>query len=265
MKKELGFELDKVKDELSELEKFEKLKVELDDKLLDQRKTMEKSVKEYDTKIQNEQKKYQHLIGDIENEEKVLVEEEKDSLALEEQEKKLYQKIVLLKDDIKEIENKIKGKDDMVKGYRKHIEDLKRVASTFKKDIMSQRKELIPLVDEAKAREKEIGKMQDVILKKLAAHNKDIKETKEVTDKFQQFFDQKLKIEELLTTINKDRDDLEKTLRAVIKKAQSFQIIGKEKNVGKNIIELEKLFGEVEKKKSFFEEELNKLKKLIGR
>ena len=122
----------------------------------------------------------------------------------------------------------------------------------------------MPLIDEAQSREKEIEKMQDTILKKLSSHKKEVKESKEVTEKFQKFFDQNLKISELLTKINKDRDDLEKSLQNVIKKAQAFQITGREKDVGKNLVELEKMFGEVEKKKSFFEQELGKLKSLIG-
>ncbi|MCK5025929.1 MAG: hypothetical protein KAS15_05015, partial [Nanoarchaeota archaeon] len=48
LKKELGMEIDKVRDELKELERYDKLKSELDQKMMEQKKGMEESLKEYD-------------------------------------------------------------------------------------------------------------------------------------------------------------------------------------------------------------------------
>jgi len=265
LKKELGFEIDKVKDELKELEKYDDLKSDLDVKLMDQRKSMEKSLQDYDSKIKDEQRKYTDLIKEIGKEERVLIEEEKDSIALEEQERKLYHQLEIMKDSINNIEDRIKGKDDVIRKYKDNITDLKDFSDKIKKDIESKRKELLPVVEEARSKGKEIEKMQDMILNKLSKQKKDLKESREVTEKFQRFFDQKLKIEELLTRINKDRDELENKLKDAIKKAQAFQITAKDKDVSNNIIELEKIFGDVEKKKSFFEEELRKLKSLLGK
>ena len=60
----------------------------------------------------------------------------------------------------------------------------------------------------------------------------------------------------LVDKVNKDRDDLEKSLIEMIKKAKSFQLSAKSGDVGKEMVDLEKRFNEVEKKKAQFEGEL---------
>lgn len=265
LKKELGMEIDKVRDELKELERYDKMKSELDQKMMEQKKGMEESLKEYDLKVNAEQKKYSEIIGNIDKEEKRLVEEEKDALALEDQEKQLFTKLDSIKDVIKDIESKIKGKEDKAKKFRGEIADLKEFADKIKKDVESKKKDLLPVVEESRRKAKDIEKMQDLIFEKISKQKRNLKDTREVTDRFNQFFTQNLKVEDLLTRINKDRDELEKKLKEVISKAQAFRLTAKDKDVGKHIIELEKMFGEVEKKKSLFEEELKKLKSLFGK
>ncbi len=264
LKKELGMEIDKVRDELKELERYDKLKSELDQKMMEQKKGMEESLKEYDLKVNIEQKKYAEIIGSIDKEERRLVEEEKDALALEDQEKQLFTKLDSIKDVIKDIESKIKGKEDKAKKFREEIADLKEFADKIRNDVESKKKDLLPVVEESRRKAKDIEKMQDLIFEKISKQKRNLKDTQEVTDRFNKFFDQNLKVESLLTKINKDRDELEKKLKEVINKAQAFRITAKDKDVGKHVIELEKMFGEVEKKTSFFEEELRKLKSLFG-
>lgn len=265
LKKELGMEIDKVRDELKELEKYDKLKSELDQKMTEQKKGMEKSLKEYDSKVNIEKKRYAEILGKIDKEERRLIEEEKDTLALEDQEKQLFTKLDSIKDIIRDIESKVKGKEDKTKKFRDEIANLKEFADKIRKEVESKKKDLLPVVEESRRKAKDIEKMQDLIFEKISKQKRNLKDTKEVTDKFNKFFDQNLKVESLLTRINKDRDELEKKLKEVINKAQAFRITAKDKDIGKHIIELEKMFREVEKKKSFFEEELRKLKSLLGR
>ncbi|MCK5024964.1 MAG: hypothetical protein KAS15_00120, partial [Nanoarchaeota archaeon] len=224
----------------------------------------EESLKEYDLKVNIEQKKYAEIIGSIDKEERRLVEEEKDALALEDQEKQLFTKLDSIKDVIKDIESKIKGKEDKAKKFREEIAGLKEFADKIRNDVESKKKDLLPVVEESRRKAKDIEKMQDLIFEKISKQKRNLKDTQEVTDRFNKFFDQNLKVESLLTKINKDRDELEKKLKEVINKAQAFRITAKDKDVGKHVIELEKMFGEVEKKTSFFEEELRKLKSLFG-
>lgn len=263
LKKELGLELDRVKDELKDLERYDKLKTEIDLKLNSQKSEMEEALKEYDLKIKEEQRKTEHLLGEIEKEESLLIDEEKDTLAIEDKERSIIAKMELVKKTVTDIEERIEGKKFNIKEHMEQINKLKDLAKEIKKGIDEKKKELLPMIEDAKAKEVQIEKMQEKILSKISKSKSDIKETKEITDKFKRFFDQNLQISELITKINKDRDELEQKLRDVLRKAQAFQITGREKDVSKNIIELERMFGEVDKKKSFFEQELNKLKNLI--
>ena len=65
LKKELGMEIDTVRDELKELATYDKLKSELNDKRMEQRKAMEASIKDYDLQVKTEEKKFGDLVGEI--------------------------------------------------------------------------------------------------------------------------------------------------------------------------------------------------------
>ena len=74
--------------------------------------------------------------------------------------------------------------------------------------------------------------------------------------KVEDFFRKKLAVVNLVDKVNKDRDDLEKSLIELIKKAKSFQLSASKGDVGKQMVELEKKFSEVDNKKAQFESEL---------
>jgi len=72
----------------------------------------------------------------------------------------------------------------------------------------------------------------------------------------EEFFNKKLAVMNLVDKANKDRDELEKSLIELIKKAKSFQLTAKSGDVGKQMIELEKKFNDVGRKKTEFDAEL---------
>jgi len=72
-------------------------------------------------------------------------------------------------------------------------------------------------------------------------------------------FEKKLGALDLIYRVNKDRDELEKDLMDLIKKAKSFQLTMKKGDISKDMVELEKKFSEVNKKKGVFEDELKRL------
>ena len=100
-------------------------------------------------------------------------------------------------------------------------------------------------------------------MQKIAQKQKSVADVKDITKKVREFFDKKLAVVNLVDRVNKDRDDLEKSLIELIKKAKSFQLTAKSGDVGKQMIDLEKKFSEVNKKKTQFESELKELGSFI--
>ncbi|MBI2124777.1 hypothetical protein HYT92_03220 [Candidatus Pacearchaeota archaeon] len=116
-----------------------------------------------------------------------------------------------------------------------------------------------PLLEKSRQQEQKVLELQEKIVQKISQKQKNISNVKEITKKVKDFFDKKLAVINLVDKVNKDRDELEKSLMELIKKAKSFQLSAKGADVGKQMIDLEKKFGEVDKKKSMFESELKEL------
>ena len=96
-------------------------------------------------------------------------------------------------------------------------------------------------------------------MKKITQKQKNVASVKEVVDKVKNFFEKKLAVVNLVDKVNNDRDELEKTLVELIKKAKSFQLSAKSKDVGKDMVDLEKKFEGVDKKRAQFESEMKEL------
>ena len=107
--------------------------------------------------------------------------------------------------------------------------------------------------------------MQREIIKRVLEKEKKLKSTTKVVDRFRDFFDKKIKTFMLIDQINKDRGELERSLMLLVRKAKSFQLSSKAENVEKQVTELEDKFKEIDKKKTFFEEELKNLGSLLRR
>ena len=82
---------------------------------------------------------------------------------------------------------------------------------------------------------------------------------KKASKKMKALFKKKLGVLNIIEKVNKDRNDLQKELIELIKKAKSFQLSSKSADVGDQIMDLEKKFKEVDDKKKFFEKELKQL------
>jgi len=74
-----------------------------------------------------------------------------------------------------------------------------------------------------------------------------------------EFFKKKLGVMSFIENVNKDTNDLQNELIALIKKAKSFQLSSKSADIGSQIAGFEKKFKEVDTKKNLFEKKLKKM------
>ena len=91
------------------------------------------------------------------------------------------------------------------------------------------------------------------------AKEKKLKGVKKASKGMKKLFKKKFGVLDVIEKVNKDRNDLQKDLIALIKKTKSFQLSSKSADVGKEMANIEKKFKEVDVKKKYFEKELKNL------
>src|SRR3989338_2459692 len=224
LKHELGFELDTVREDLKELERYQQLKEELQKQVEEQKNDAKLKIGELTQQVQKEQKKYQELSANIGREKEELSKEKAEAMA--------------------------------IKNSELHIEKLNMMIEDIRQRVEEEKSIIDPLIERSKEQEKKVLELQDKIIKKIAQKQKSVSNVKNVTKKVEEFFNKKLAVMNLVDKANKDRDELEKSLIELIKKAKSFQLTAKSGDVGKQMIELEKKFNDVGRKKTEFDAEL---------
>ncbi|MBI2660193.1 hypothetical protein HYX07_03465, partial [Candidatus Woesearchaeota archaeon] len=256
MKGELGMELDTVREDLKELERYQQLKDELQKQVEEQKNDAKQKIEELTKQVEREQKKYQDLISDIKKEKEELSREKAEAQSIEESEKILNQKLIELKGTIGLIEKKIADEDTAITNSELHIEKLTLLIDEIRQRVEEEKAIIEPLIERSREQEKKVMELQERIVQKIAQKQKKVSNVKDITKKVEDFFKKKLAVVNLVDRVNKDRDELEKGLIELIKKAKSFQLSASKGDVGKQMIELEKKFDEVDKKKAQFETEL---------
>ena len=256
LKNELGMELDTVREDLKELERYQQLKEELQKQVEEQKNETKFKIEELTQQVLREQKKYRELITDIKSEREELSKEKTEAQSIEESEKLLNKKLVELKEMVGLIEKKVLNEDITIKNSELQIEKLNLLIKEMKRRVDEEKSLIGPLIEKSKEQEKNILESQKKILKKIGERQKSVSNAKDITKKVNDFFEKKLAVANLVDKVNKDRDELEKSLMELIKKAKSFQLSAKSRDVGKEMIDLEKKFNEVEKRKTQFETEL---------
>ena len=256
LKQELGIELDTVRGDLKELERYQQLKEELQKQVEEQKNEAKLKIEELTNRVLREQKKYQELIAGIQKEREELSKEKTEAQSIEESEKILNRKLTELKGMIASIEKKISDEDIAIKNSEFHIEKLNLLIDEIKQRVEEEKSIIDPLVDKSREQNKKVIELQNKILKKIAKKQASVSNVKSITKKVKDFFQKKLAVADMVDRVTKDRDELEKSLIELIKKAKSFQLSAKSGDVGKQMLELEKKFNEVDKKKAQFEEEL---------
>ncbi|MBS3105706.1 hypothetical protein J4234_05605 [Candidatus Woesearchaeota archaeon] len=265
LKSELGMELDTVREDLKELERYQQLKEELRKQVEEQKNEAKLKMGELTQQISREQKKYQEVVAGITSQREELNKEKAESQSIEESEKILNKRLTEMKSMIGLIEKKVLDEDTAIKNSELHIEKLNLLVNDIKQRVDEEKSIIGPLIEKSQEQERKVLEIQDKITRKIAQKQKSVADVKNVTKKVREFFDKKLAVVNLVDRVNKDRDDLEKSLIELIKKAKSFQLTAKSGDVGKQMVDLEKKFGEVNKKKFQFEAELKELGSFIRR
>ncbi|MBI2655543.1 hypothetical protein HYX06_03920 [Candidatus Woesearchaeota archaeon] len=264
IKNELGLELDTVRNELKELERYQQMKQELQKQVEEQKNDAKAKIEALTKQILNEQRRYQELVAGIEKEKNALTQEKQQAKSIEESEKLLNKRLEGLKGTISLIENRIGKEDAAIRNSESHIERLNSVIEDVRQRVEEEKSSIVPLMEKSNELEKKMAYLQENIIKKITEKRKTVTNADQITKKVNDFFAKKMTVVNLVDRVNRDRDELEKSLIELIKKAKSFQIAGK-KDSGREMLDIEKKFDEVNEKKGVFESELKKMTSFFGK
>ncbi|MBL7055029.1 hypothetical protein ISS05_04695 [Candidatus Woesearchaeota archaeon] len=259
LKKDLGIETESVKNEIAQLEKYREIKANLDAQIQKLRSESENKIGDMTQRILREQKKYYDILNEAKKEAKNLKKEKKAALSMEESEKILRERLNSLSTMINRIEKKMADEDSAIQYSEQHIEQLKNMADSMNQNLEKEKGIFEPLVKQSQEQEKKIKEWQEKILNQVSEKESKLDTAKKASEKFKKFFDKKMKVADLIDKVNQDRDDMEKELTELVKKARSFQLASKSTDIGKEMLNMEKKFREVDKKKGLFEKEFKKL------
>ncbi|MFH1134364.1 MAG: hypothetical protein V1735_07815 [Nanoarchaeota archaeon] len=268
LKGELSTEIEAVRAELEELKNYERLKKGIDDLMLQQRHEFQTKIDEVNNQLLAEQKKYQDLVSQIEDEGVKLEKERVEAVTIEEQEAKMEQGLQQLTKLLQTIYDRAKDQKHSMALDEKRIDQLKQLSKKIEQEI-NQKKGVIPgLVEQSKKQEVKIMETQKKVLDKItarhAAMGSSISKGEEVYNRFKGFFEHKRDIETLLAKITQDKTVLEQELQGLVKKAMVFEAAAKSGDLHKHVAEMNAKLEDIEKKKSFLQRELEHLASLMG-
>ena len=268
IKKEIGTELDKVQNEVKELESYENLKKNIDQEIINQQAQFRNSIRLAHQQLLDEDKKYQSLIQSIEEEKVNIKKEEKDMDFLKSKEDMLNSKINEIKIIVDDTHKRIEDHNIKIQYTKEHIKTLEDSASKIEDLIVKKRKTLEPLFKQSKEQEEKIDDAQKKLLQKVQENHVLIDKTslegKQKIQKFQEFFDKKAKLEMILLKIEEDKLHIQTELTNLIKKAKMFNLTASSRmETEKEIQNLKLSMEKVEAEKLSFKEEIKKLLNLL--
>lgn len=271
IKSEIGSEVEHVRSEVEELEKYEEAKKNLDAELIKQKHDYAGKIKELESMMEKEKKKYKEIMNEIFTEEKEVEKSIKNEECyveqLDEKEMLMEKKVENFKIVIGKMEERLKEGNQSIYHEKEHIGRLKKLAKTMQEEVEAERKKAMDLVEESKIKESDIVEAESEIIRKIKEKGKniksDVKKGKEVSGKFEKFFNKKLKVYKMMTDLEHQKHDLQLELNQLVKKAQGFAVSSKSGDAKAYARELDKKFNEISEKKSDYEKHIKDMTSLL--
>src|SRR3989338_7309595 len=164
IKKGLGFDIDKIKDDLLELQKYEQLKIELDKKVGEQKNASISKLQDITNQISMEKKKYDDILKEIKKEEDILEKDRLEATSIEDAEKLIKKKIDGLRQLIKRVEGKALEEEESIRNSGQRIQNLEIMANKTHETVEKEKTLIEPLIKESVEQTEKIKSIQDNIL-----------------------------------------------------------------------------------------------------
>lgn len=257
LKQAIGGDIDEVRGELEELRHYEDLKKNMDKEIMQQRSDYQAMLEGIHKRISDERKRSESFIEAIGGERSRIEEAKVELSYMEKRQDNLQKRIEALKEIMKMVENDIVKQKNAIKSSLDRVDAQFKSSESLQKDMRHRLElEMEPLLKQVRNNEEKILTVQNSMLKKVMAKNKEIEKYKleslAAADKFKAFFDKRMKTQYLIETLEKEKKEIEDALQEMIRKAKSFNLAMKSSDVKNYVKDLEANLGRIEKKKSGF-------------
>ncbi|MBD3208888.1 hypothetical protein GF367_00530 [Candidatus Woesearchaeota archaeon] len=268
LKKDIGGEIDEVKDDFKELEYYENLKNNIDKDIERQKVEYQRLMERSHQEIRNEERRYREMMAQVEQERLKVTKDKKLVDTLEEQEKLLMDRIDEMNKLVSNIKDKIKDEQKDVTVSEENLDKLGRFVEQIDVRLKGKKHEtILPLIRISEEHSSKIFNLQKQILEKLREKKKDMDsykgQKKKVYKDLKRFFDKKGGAEKLLQSIEDKKHSLQQEYEGLIKKAQAFNALSKDETIKKHLHELEGNYKKIEQHKKGLRGEIKKLTALL--
>ncbi len=261
-------EIDTVKTQLSELERYDSLKKNLDKEVFGIREKYGAAVKEAEDKLQLQAKKYDELKTLISKETKNV---DQYSIHIEDLKKvrQDYEK------SISSLKLSLKNIEDTLANYKRSFDESSRNISQYKESLrrldveLSARKDssLLKKFEDLKSGQSSLLKNQQDIASEIKTKAAGFDSYSNVSEKihksFEGFFSKNINTEKLINEIEKEKEDLIKELEELKKKVLVFDIVRKNDSVKSQIKEIEDSIKSQELRRKGIKSKIEKLVLMI--
>jgi len=256
-----------VEGDLIVLERYQKIKNELDKDILKQQKEFQDSINTLNSKLLEKSKKYEDYTSKIRDFEIMLYQDKTRIGDIAKSEEHLKSNINQIAEALDMIHDEIKNQDSQIDSDEHEIEKLKKEADRVKEELIAGTKEIKNLIEKSKKQENDISVKQQEILKKVLAKSKEIdlsvESTKKIRERFDQFFKRKTEINNLINKITEEVSELEKYLEELKSDVKILEVSAKNAPIKNHIIEVEQKFKQAKEREESFKKELKRLVDLV--
>ena len=262
--KQIKSEIDSVKKDIEELQKFEDLKQNLDKDIENQINTYKKTSDKIKKELEEDENKYNSLLSDIENYVSELDGYNKDLSNLESKKKNITAYVEEGRKKLLDVENELININKKISDVNKSIELKKNEFVKLNSDVQDDKKKsVVKLVNWIEQERVRIQKEQKVLLADAKEKTKIINESKSKGDAafktFSTYFDKKLKVEKDIENIEKEFDSLTTGLNNLKQRISTFKALSTNKEIKAFKDEIEKQIKKYEKERNSVAKQVDKL------
>ena len=261
-------EVDAVRTQLNELEKFETLKDTLSKDMDEQKKAYDSLIKESETIVKTQEEEFSDLKNAISNEKRNL--EQYSHKVLE-----LKQLRIDYERTVENLKNSLGSIDKVLIDYKKKIDEssknitqldsqlnqITKNVDSYHKDTLSKKLEV--LTNDHLRLLKNQDNLENDLHEKTLMMRKYGESNSKIRSSFDGFFSKTIATEKLINEIEKDKLDLHSELELLKKKVLSFTLAISSEDLKKQLKEIESQMKKYDSKRGFIREKVEKLLLLI--
>ncbi|MGV8141513.1 MAG: hypothetical protein ACP5NW_03670 [Candidatus Woesearchaeota archaeon] len=261
-------EIDLVKKQLDELEKFDSLRKNLDKDVGRQHNEYKAFIKDAEDKLMLESQKYDELKSLIDKERKVIEQYSQKIEDLKKLRNDYERTVASLKDSLKNI-------DKVMDDYRRRFDDSNRIIDNYKtalekldSEITEKKgtllaKKLESLKSNDARLSKEMLELENNIRQRMNSMHSYGSTSEKIKSTFGGFFSKNISTEKLISEIENDKTDLTRELESFKKKVEAFTLATSNVSIKSQLKDIESQLKNFERKKTAIKYKIEKLLSFI--